>query len=201
MNRFLILFLFCSLNTFSQFQLLDKEKEEKTFRVLNRPSPTNKLSKFLRENLTYQEIIALDYSTAPNTENSIRAQFQVDAKGNPFNFRIYTGKKELNDKLRKLLKEFLKNEIPDISNLFQARNRIQLFSRVNNKNVINASSIIVSDYPPKCKDCRYVRFDNGYSCFKNYLEYFIINNLNHDLIKKERVTGELKLNISFKIDR
>ncbi|WP_303317360.1 hypothetical protein Q4Q34_01215 [Flavivirga abyssicola] len=237
MNKLLTLFLLFSLNAFSQFKLMDKKLEEKSFQSLNRPSTENKLSNFLKQRIHPDELISLDYSTNPNLDNSIRAQFEVDQMGKPWNFRIYTGKRDLNKKLEKLLKEFLLEEVPNLSDLHQAKNKIQLLSKEGDKSIINASSVIVSDYPPvfdnyqdnstlstqkeanKKKlnadssisdvferfpisgDCQNIAFNDAYDCFKTYLENFIINNLNNDLLKKEEIIGELKTNIHFKIDK
>jgi len=230
MNRLLVLFFLLSFNVFPQFKLMDEKQEEETFKKIHRPSTENKLSNFLKQHIKPEEIIALSYKTSPNISNSIRLQFEVTKNGRPWNFRIYTGNRELNKKLINLLKVFLKNEIPNLSSLFEAKNRIQLFSKEGARNIINASSVIVSDYPPRFNNrivksqnskkvldanssisdvfkkypisgnCENITYSNAYGCFKNYFERFIIKNLNYNLIKEEQVIGELKMNISFKID-
>ncbi len=256
MHKLLLLLLLFSLHGFSQFRIMDSQLEEKSFRMLHRPLTENKLSKYLKMHLSDDEIRNLSYKTPPNSHQSIRAQFQVSANGRPWNFRIYTGNRDLNKKLEKLLREFLQNEVSNLSELHESINKIQLFSKEGNKNIINASSIIVSTFPPvfsyvdnlsqsnsenvfyadgniskeaktslKKKvstttfdtpplytsdvfkrfpisgKCQNISFDDAYGCFKKNLENFIIKNLNQELIKKEKVTGELKTNISFKINK
>ncbi len=234
MHKLLLLLLLFSLHGFSQFRIMDSQLEEKSFRMLHRPLTENKLSKYLKMHLSDDEIRNLSYKTPPNSHQSIRAQFQVSANGRPWNFRIYTGNRDLNKKLEKLLREFLPKEVSNLSALHEAVNKIQLFSKEGGRNIVNASSVIVSTFPPVFSyandpapkkeidtttlgkntnisdvfkrfpisgKCQNISFDDAYGCFKKNLENFIIKNLNQELIKKEKVTGELKTNISFKINK
>ncbi len=148
MNRVLIVLLLIWINGFSQFKLLEHFENEKAFNVLHRPSKDNALSKFLKERITPEELQLVDFSRKIYFKNQFLVSFDVTKSGNPWNFRITTGNRALNKKLVPLLKEFLTTKIPNLGDLHLARNKIQLFSREHGKTVINASSVIVSDYPP-----------------------------------------------------
>ncbi|TNJ45789.1 hypothetical protein KFZ70_10070 [Tamlana fucoidanivorans] len=149
MNKLLILFLLVSLNSFSQFKLTDESLEEKSFRMLHRPSPNNKLSQYLKSHITAEELQIINNSLKTKNINSLRIVFDINKNGRPWNFRGYTGNKQLNQKLYQLVTFFLTNEIPNLADLYQARHKIQLFTRENDTTFINASTVIVSDYPPK----------------------------------------------------
>jgi len=99
------------------------------------------------------------------------------------------------------LKSYLKNQVSNLKALFQGKSYIQLFSKEGNKTVINASSIIVTDYPPVFKSCVESGFKNSYKCFKDNLKSFIINNLYYNIIENENLVGELRIHINFQIGK
>lgn len=166
MNKILYILLFFSIHSYSQFALLNTAQEHRTFIHLNKPSAKNELSLSLEKYITPQELTLIsDYTTPPNLHNSIRAQFEVTKDGRPWNFRIYTGNQDLNKKIEVFLKSFLIKKIPNLKDLYQARNYIQLFSKEEGKTIINASTSIVSDYPPMFKNCVENEFSDAYGCF------------------------------------
>jgi len=206
MKLFSLLLFFVFFQISAQFKYLgdlNSKMDKQSFMQINRPSVNNKLARFLKQNMTPAEVYSLKFqNNGLNFGNIVRAKFEVGEDGIPWNIHFNSGTLALNNKVIKLLKSYLIQNIPNLNKLHQGEHYMQLFSKENDKVLIKPSSVIVSDFPPVLfQECTNSPSSDVYDCFKDNLKNLIISNLDNDLIVKEKIVGELRFHIGFKLDK
>lgn len=198
-----ILILFIYFKCYPQFDSTFKTEYE-SFQSISKSNPNSELSNYLKKHINTKDLRRVNFSSKETTvEKTIRLTFQISKKNTPRNFRIRTGDRILDDKIKKLFKDFPLEKLGLKKQNRLGKCSVQLFSKHKGKTIINASSIAILDIPPILKDCQHVKYySNLTSCFYQGLYKHIIDHFSSVFFmnKKLKKPKELKIYPRFSVD-
>lgn len=208
-----------SNDTYIQLITNNYYKEKNTFNILNKPSENSKLSLFLKKHISQKELKKITaYFKANPSKTTVRAKFHLKKNGAIGDIKIgldkvnrklssfttptggYKTERDFHFKLKKLLYTYFTEQVKLHKNMALGQHRVQIFSKKNNTAIINASNILVSDYPPLIRDCQDTTFKNYYARIHKSLTDFFKTNLNPKIVLHEKDYAELRIHFSFNIN-
>ena len=186
-TQLLVAFIAVSFSTIchAQTEEIPTISEYESFQLVSQPNPYGELSLYLKENIDPKLLKNISYPQREFHGKTIRLEFKINKRNIPSQLRISTGVEELDDTIKSLFKEFPieKLHITEANKL--GKNSVQLISRKNKRNIINASTIAVCDQMPIVEGCEDIEYYSNYSsCFYKSLYDHILNNISLPTVQK-----------------
>ncbi|MFG6686139.1 hypothetical protein ACGK9U_06130 [Mariniflexile sp. HNIBRBA6329] len=192
-----VLLLLSTIKIFSQTEL----NKHEWFDYFGKPSPTNELSLYFRENINLELLKAIKFKDTIEDNKRIILSFQFTKNLKIISVKANSQYGELNNEIEKAFRNYdlKKIKFPDNRGLYNYK--LQIISSFNNSAIINCSTFLIYDKEPVYDGCDLINNHSNLStCNYRILESFIADNMNPEIIQDFKSSGQLILQPKFTID-
>lgn len=192
-----VLLLLSTIKNFSQNEFNKYE----WFDYFGKPSSTNELSLYFRENINLELLKAIKFKDTIEDNKRIILSFQFTKNLKITSVKANSQYWELNKEIEKAFRNYDLNKLkfPDNRSLYNYK--LQIISSFNNSAIMNCSTFLIYDKEPVYDGCDLINNHSNLStCNYRKLESFIADNMNPEIIQDFKSSGRLILQPKFTID-
>lgn len=172
----------------------------KEFSAFSKPSISNDFSLYFKNNLTEED---LKKSNLSRINRILTITFEIDENENLFNITTNARSNFLDQKIKKLFKEYPIQKLTFVDKRKLNKHIIQILSFKDQKAIINASSLIGNIRPPILLGCETSKnITAAKNCFSRGVQMNFSRKFDADLPKRLGLTkGRKNIYIQFKINK